>query len=270
MLSRSLQLRLLKKIGATCLYAENGREAVDAVHALADTAASLVRQVVTAQLRVQMHEEPTAADADVRQLAAELPSIDLIIMDNQMPEMTGEKATRALRAMGYRGMIIGMTGDPIGSPDRSEFEAAGLDACADKDSKAIEYVHGVIRSFAVGGPNYGRCTPLPLPPSARPPHPPTLSFCGDSPPQLPQSGSQSGSARSFKTRVAPLGDASEPGGTSDSFSTRTLTASRRRMDPGSAQPAVLGPSQGLARDVAQLLGQMRTALRPGRLSSPSV
>ncbi|KAJ1635973.1 hypothetical protein T492DRAFT_862424 [Pavlovales sp. CCMP2436] len=46
-----------------------------------------------------------------------------------MPFVTGEKATRQLRAHGFEGMIFGMTGDPSGSLERENFQAAGLN-CA--------------------------------------------------------------------------------------------------------------------------------------------
>mmetsp|Transcript_19765 Transcript_19765/g.51064 ORF Transcript_19765/g.51064 Transcript_19765/m.51064 type:complete len:80 (+) Transcript_19765:50-289(+) len=79
-----------------------------------------------------------------------------------MPKMTGTAATRALRRSGYTGIILGMTGDPVGSPDRDEFEAAGLDACLDKDSSGIVHVLDVLRSFADGDDTAGSdpaCTP---------------------------------------------------------------------------------------------------------------
>ncbi|KAJ1633804.1 hypothetical protein T492DRAFT_978064, partial [Pavlovales sp. CCMP2436] len=70
-------------------------------------------------------------------------------MDNQMPILTGEKATRALRAGGFEGVIIGMTGDPKGCSERDDFEAAGLSFCFDKDTPGIQCVTQVIGSFAL-------------------------------------------------------------------------------------------------------------------------
>jgi len=49
-----------------------------------------------------------------------------------MPVLTGEKVTRALRAGGFKGMIVGMTGDPSGCTERDDFEASGLNLCVDK------------------------------------------------------------------------------------------------------------------------------------------
>ncbi|KAJ1638424.1 hypothetical protein T492DRAFT_833704 [Pavlovales sp. CCMP2436] len=60
-----------------------------------------------------------------------------IIMDNQMPVLTGEMATRQLRASGYTGTIIGMTGDPSGCHERSAFEVSGLNICVDKDTHGV-------------------------------------------------------------------------------------------------------------------------------------
>lgn len=61
--------------------------------------------------------------------------------------MTGAQATRALRAAGFAGLIIGMTGDPAGCTDRDDFEAAGLDECCDKDTPGIERVIARIRAL---------------------------------------------------------------------------------------------------------------------------
>jgi len=66
-----------------------------------------------------------------------------------MPVLTGEKATRQLRAGGFKGMIIGMTGDPHGCSERDEFEAAGLSLCVDKDTPGIRRVYQVLGSFAL-------------------------------------------------------------------------------------------------------------------------
>jgi CheY-like chemotaxis protein len=61
-----------------------------------------------------------------------------IVLDNQMPILGGAATALKLRASGYRGLIIGMTGDPAGCDDRKEFEAAGLDCCTDKNTAGIE------------------------------------------------------------------------------------------------------------------------------------
>ena len=65
-----------------------------------------------------------------------------------MPKMTGAQATRALRAMGFEGTIIGITGDPMGSHDRDDFQGSGVDFCIDKDSAGVERIVHVLRGFA--------------------------------------------------------------------------------------------------------------------------
>jgi len=74
----------------------------------------------------------------------------LIILDNQMPELSGTATARALRAGGYAGMIVGVTGDPRGSPERAEFEGAGLNDCLEKDSSGVQRIKEIVASFALG------------------------------------------------------------------------------------------------------------------------
>jgi len=97
----------------------------------------------------------TAADiecqvADDGQAAVELVTeglargekpFDLVLMDNQMPRCGGAEATRQLRTMGFQGIIIGMTGDPVGSPDRADFEASGLTECVDKSIEGMDVIY---------------------------------------------------------------------------------------------------------------------------------
>ena len=42
--------------------------------------------------------------------------------------------------LGYRGLIVGMTGDPPGCDDRVHFETSGVDVCVDKGAHAIRRV----------------------------------------------------------------------------------------------------------------------------------
>lgn len=58
----------------------------------------------------------------------------------QMPHMTGAEAARRMRAAGYTGLIIGMTGDPSGCLERDEFERSGLDMCFNKDPVGLKAI----------------------------------------------------------------------------------------------------------------------------------
>lgn len=78
-------------------------------------------------------------------------------MDNQMPTMSGTEATARLRAVGYAGAIIGMTGDPVGCPERAAFEQSGLDACVDKDSVGLAWVSQSLRELANAHERAARC-----------------------------------------------------------------------------------------------------------------
>ena len=61
-----------------------------------------------------------------------------------MPVMTGTEAARIMRALGYRGTIFGMTGDPKGTGDRMAFERSGPDCVADKDSNGMGLLEATI------------------------------------------------------------------------------------------------------------------------------
>ena len=51
---------------------------------------------------------------------------DVILMDYQMPNMDGPTAIRAIRSLGYKGVIIGVTGNVM-ALDQQEMIAAGAD-----------------------------------------------------------------------------------------------------------------------------------------------
>jgi CheY-like chemotaxis protein len=84
---------------------------------------------------------------------------DLILIDSQMPRMNGTLCVRALRAAGFAGAIIGMTGDPLGCPEREEFDAAGLSKSLSKDSGGIVAVLKTLADIA-DDYNASACTRL--------------------------------------------------------------------------------------------------------------
>ncbi|KAE8710735.1 Two-component response regulator ARR22 [Hibiscus syriacus] len=58
-------------------------------------------------------------------------SFDLILMDKEMPVMDGAEATKELRAMGVKSMIVGVTS--LDSPyEKQVFMEAGLNYCFNK------------------------------------------------------------------------------------------------------------------------------------------
>lgn len=71
---------------------------------------------------------------------------DCIVLDNQMPGMSGAELARTLRIVGYVGLLLGVTGDPAGCAERAEFETSGVNACVDKDSDGIVSLVAHIRA----------------------------------------------------------------------------------------------------------------------------
>jgi hypothetical protein len=57
-----------------------------------------------------------------------------------MPNLCGAETAQQLRKHGYTGIIMGMTGDPVGCFDREAFEASGLDMCVNKDSQGVQRI----------------------------------------------------------------------------------------------------------------------------------
>mmetsp|Transcript_9552 Transcript_9552/g.28277 ORF Transcript_9552/g.28277 Transcript_9552/m.28277 type:complete len:832 (+) Transcript_9552:40-2535(+) len=111
MLQMTLGVRLFSRHGLVCEVAEDGQKAIDLV-----------------------------AGREARGQ----PQFDLIVMDNQMPRCNGSEATRRLREMGFSGVIVGMTGDVVGCPDRVAFAESGLSVCVDKTLEGMDEVATLI------------------------------------------------------------------------------------------------------------------------------
>eukprot|EP00607_Mallomonas_marina_P010604 CAMPEP_0182422460 /NCGR_PEP_ID=MMETSP1167-20130531/8165_1 /TAXON_ID=2988 /ORGANISM="Mallomonas Sp, Strain CCMP3275" /LENGTH=481 /DNA_ID=CAMNT_0024600543 /DNA_START=986 /DNA_END=2431 /DNA_ORIENTATION=- len=98
-LSRKMQCRLLRRRFRSCIEAENGLEAF---------------------MKVQ---EVMLTDSAVE--------IDLIVMDSEMPGMDGSEATKKMREIGYKGGIIGLTGN-VSEDDVKLFLDHGANAVLSK------------------------------------------------------------------------------------------------------------------------------------------
>ncbi|KAK7397375.1 hypothetical protein VNO78_18545 [Psophocarpus tetragonolobus] len=77
-------------------------------------------------------------------------NFDIIFMDKEMPIMDGHEATKHLRAMGVKSMIVGITtrGD---DKDKEEFLAAGSNHCFEKplDRAKVQQVLQEHENFSI-------------------------------------------------------------------------------------------------------------------------
>lgn len=81
--------------------------------------------------------------AALREVTVDLTRFDAVIMDRNMPNMDGLQATRAVRAAGYTGTVIGLTGD-VSMESETEFRSAGADVVMSKplDVRKLEMLLG--------------------------------------------------------------------------------------------------------------------------------
>ena len=110
--NRKMLCRLLKRVCVEQVEAEDGEDALEKV-----------------QESISMGKE-----------------FDVILMDFVMPKKDGPSATKALRTMGYTGLIVGITGNALGS-DIEYFQESGADYVTTKPLNVAELV-AVIRHYA--------------------------------------------------------------------------------------------------------------------------
>ena len=96
--NRKMLVRLLERLGNTCLAACNGQEAVSVIDA-----------------------DKVTAEAD----PSHIP-IDTILMDYEMPVLNGPDATKLLRENGCAALILGVTGNVL-DEDVAHFIKMGAD-----------------------------------------------------------------------------------------------------------------------------------------------
>lgn len=110
--SQKMLVRLLQRSNCTCVAVSNGQEAVDAVRAT---------------LVVPQDE----GGGDIEEGDIHQQPFDTILMDFEMPVLNGPDATEKIRAIGYRGLILGVTGNVL-SEDVRYFVSKGADSVVAK------------------------------------------------------------------------------------------------------------------------------------------
>lgn len=73
--------------------------------------------------KMKLYEAEDGLDA-ILKLIDRINSVNLILLDNIMPNITGVLLSKILRGIGYKGLIFGITGNGLDA-DRKEFLAAG-------------------------------------------------------------------------------------------------------------------------------------------------
>jgi len=82
--------------------------------------------------------------------AKKLDHYDIIFMDNTMPNMTGIECTKALRALGFDKMIIGITGNSM-EDELADFRKSGADLVITKPLKIVT-LDALIAHINANGP----------------------------------------------------------------------------------------------------------------------
>ena len=119
--SRKMLCRLLKNAGYHCTQAENGQECVD----------MMVRD-----------RDDESHSTDNKKIA------QLIFMDFEMPIMTGPEAAKALRNLGFKLPIVGVTGNVLPA-DKTYFMKMGANEVLSKPLH-IDDVNALVRKYSNG------------------------------------------------------------------------------------------------------------------------
>ncbi|MBL8178859.1 MAG: response regulator, partial [Bryobacterales bacterium] len=97
-----------------------------------------LNQVVATRLLTKHGHEVQVAPNGVEAIRlVETETFDLVLMDNQMPELSGIEATQTLRSRGFSLPIVGISANAL-LGDRQRFLEAGMDGYVAKPFHAEE------------------------------------------------------------------------------------------------------------------------------------
>jgi len=114
-INRKMLCRLFDSKSIPCDQAEDGCIAVD-----------MVQRVICNQTATDSNQLVPGPSVEQSGSMIVRGQYDVILMDYQMPNMDGPTAIRAMRSLGYKGVIIGVTGNVM-ALDQQEMIAAGAD-----------------------------------------------------------------------------------------------------------------------------------------------
>lgn len=117
-LTRKLMTRMLNRLGCVVTTAEHGAAALEMLlgplYTHYETPVNSVLVPITLEMGAS-HQEPLT------------PRFwDLVLLDNQMPKMSGLEAITRLRAAGRDDLVVGVTGNAL-IRDQDEYLGAGVD-----------------------------------------------------------------------------------------------------------------------------------------------
>lgn len=133
-------VKLLEKLGADVDKAEDGCIAVERIRA--SLSATVMEPLTSLPEHIEhlptLQQPSPAENWSERSLPQEGRSrtppprmYDLVLMDNQMPNMTGAEACKVMREIGFAGIIIGLTGNAF-EQDIADYIAQGANAVLKK------------------------------------------------------------------------------------------------------------------------------------------
>ena len=128
-LNRRMVCKMLRKRGAICEEAADGSVAVDMINTLIDSPYQQPSQLLSA--RAGKYKVLNFNTKDEEALFAQkvdegIRLHDVILMDYEMPHMDGPTAIKEIRRIGYKGLVVGLTGH--GGKDETDILfAAGAD-----------------------------------------------------------------------------------------------------------------------------------------------